>query len=94
MIRCRRQHLEERCTERGYTLAEVMPCVVAQDGDVWTVDETHPAYPRPGLGDAVAAGLAAVGITKSLVSRLLDRPCKCNERQQKLNELSHRLGLS
>ena len=94
MIRCRRQHLEDRCIERGYTLAEVMPCVVAQDGDTWTVDETHPAYPRPGLGDAVAAGLAVVGITKSRVTKLIGRPCGCPERQQRLNELSHRLGLS
>lgn len=23
-----------------------MACVVSQDGDIWTVDETHPAYPR------------------------------------------------
>jgi len=23
-----------------------MACVVSQDGDTWTIDETHPAYPR------------------------------------------------
>jgi hypothetical protein len=23
-----------------------MPCVVAQDGDEWTIDVDHPAYPR------------------------------------------------
>lgn len=94
MIRCHRRHLEDRCRERGYTLDEVMPCVVEQDGDNWTVDETHEAYPRPGLGDAVAAGLNAVGITKARVTRLLGKPCKCLERQQRLNEMSHRLGLS
>lgn len=46
MIRCRRQHLEARCRQRGYTLDEVRPCIVAEDGDTITVDETHPAYPR------------------------------------------------
>jgi hypothetical protein len=46
VIACRRSHLEARCTERGYTLDEVMPCVVAQDGDDWTIDVEHPAYPR------------------------------------------------
>lgn len=46
MITCHRMHLESRCAERGYTLDEVMPCVVAQDGDEWTVDVDHPAYPR------------------------------------------------
>jgi hypothetical protein len=46
MIVCHRSNLEARCAERGYTLAEVMPCVVAQDGDQWTIDVDHHAYPR------------------------------------------------
>ena len=46
MTTCHRSHLEARCRERGYTLDEVMPCVVAQDGDQWTIDVDHPAYPR------------------------------------------------
>jgi hypothetical protein len=46
MISCDRLHLVSRCRERGYTLDEVMPCVVAQDGDQWTIDTEHPAYPR------------------------------------------------
>ena len=46
MIACHRFYLESRCAERGYTLDEVMPCVVAQDGDEWTIDVDHPAYPR------------------------------------------------
>ena len=46
MIRCRMYHLEQRCRERGYTLDEVRPCIVSEDGDAITVDETHPAYPR------------------------------------------------
>jgi hypothetical protein len=39
-------YLSARCVERGYTLDEVTPCVVAQDGDNWTIDVEHPAYPR------------------------------------------------
>ena len=46
MITCHRSHLEARCRERGYTLDEVMPCVVAQSGDEWTIDVEHPAFPR------------------------------------------------
>jgi len=52
MISCRLSHLEARCHERGYTLDEVRACIVSEDGDRITVDETHPAYPRhqkPGL---------------------------------------------
>jgi hypothetical protein len=46
MITCHRSHLEARCAERGYTLDEVLPCVVSQDGDDWTIDVEHPAFPR------------------------------------------------
>lgn len=98
MITCHRSHLEARCRERGYTLAEVMPCVISQDGDLWTIDETHAAYPAAsrtsGLGDWVAAGLSAVGITPERVSAVTGRPCRCKERQQALNRLGARLGLS
>ena len=46
MTTCRSVFLEARCRERGYTLDEVMPCVVSQDGDQWTIDIDHSAYPR------------------------------------------------
>jgi hypothetical protein len=96
MIQCSLRHLEARCRERGYTLDEVRPCIVAEDGDRITVDETHAAYPRPrqpGLGDMMAAGLASVGITKERVSRVLGRDCGCAKRQQRLNDLGRKLGI-
>jgi hypothetical protein len=95
MIRCHLRHLEARCRQRGYTLDEVRACIVSQDGDQITVDETHSAYPRakPGLGDMVAAGLAAVGITKERVSKAIGKPCGCAKRQERLNELGRRLGI-
>lgn len=87
MIRVQKGSLEARCRQRGYTLHEVMPCVVSQDGDIWIVDETHPSYPRPkGLGDMVAAGLKTVGITEERVSKALGRPCGCPGRRQAMNE--------
>jgi len=46
MITTHRRHLEARCTERGYTLDEVLPCVVSQDGDEWTIDIESEFYPR------------------------------------------------
>jgi hypothetical protein len=46
MISCHRQHLVARCRQRGYTLDEVRPCIVSEDGDQITVDETHGSYPR------------------------------------------------
>ena len=41
---------------------------------------------RPGLGDYVAAGLSAVGITKDRVSNAIGKPCGCAKRQEALNE--------
>ena len=95
MIACRLRHLEARCRQRGYTLDEVRPCIVSEDGDTITVDETHPAYPRakPGLGDMVASGLSAIGITKERVSAAIGKPCGCAKRQAALNELGRRIGI-
>lgn len=95
MITGRRSSFESRCRERGYTLDEVRPCIVSEDGDRLVVDETHAAYPRakPGLGDMVAAGLAKVGITKERVSKAIGRDCGCAKRQAALNEFGKRLGI-
>lgn len=48
---------------------------------------------RPGLGDMVAAGLSAVGITKERVSKAMGRPCGCQGRQAALNKLGQKIGL-
>ena len=99
MIRCHRKHLEARCSQRGYTLEQVRPCIVSEDGDLITVDETHPAYPhaKPGLGDMVASGLAAVGITKERAQAVANavgvKDCGCAKRQAALNELGRRIGI-
>lgn len=96
MIRCRLHHLEAKCRQRGYTLDEARACIASQDGDKITVDETHPAYPRerkPGLGDMVAAGLSAVGVTKERVSKALGKPCDCPKRQEWLNAVGKLLGI-
>lgn len=39
-----------------------------------------------GLGDMVAAGLSAIGVTKERVSRAIGRPCGCGKRQQAMNQ--------
>lgn len=63
--------------------------IVRDYGDGWVeVDTLHPAYPRrapAGLGDMVAAGLSAVGITKERVSALVGGDCGCKKRQQAMN---------
>jgi len=46
MITCHQKYLKARCKQRGYNLDDVMSCVIKQDGDMWTIDETHEAYPK------------------------------------------------
>ena len=85
MITCHRAFLEARCSERGYTLEEVMGCVVSKDGDQWTVDVDHPAYPRvakevpPGVGTKLKKLLGMVGIKAS-------EGCSCNQRAKAMDE--------
>ncbi len=95
MITGRRSSFESRCVERGYTLHEVRACIVSEDGDTITVDETHPAYPRakPGLGDMVKAGLSAIGITEERISKAIGRPCGCSKRAESLNALGRKIGI-
>jgi hypothetical protein len=47
VIACKREHLAQRCAERGYLMDDVRDCIVSQDGDDIVVDETHPKYPHP-----------------------------------------------
>jgi len=83
MIRTNRKHLEERCRERGYSLEEVMPCVVKQEGDLWTIDPDHPAYPaskRSGSGP----GSILAGILKGMGLAPVES-CKCKGRAKKMD---------
>lgn len=91
MIQCHRSHLEARCRERGYTLDEVLPCVVSQDGDEWTVDVEHPAFPRVsrlpeppvppahGPGTELSKLLKRIGINPTPT-------CQCRAMSQKMDQ--------
>jgi hypothetical protein len=91
MITGRRVAFEARCRQRGYTRDEVQPCIVSQDGDTITVDETHPAYPRArtlegpapppapsGPGTELKKLLRLVGITATPT-------CPCNARAAQMD---------
>lgn len=80
-----------------------MICVFENGSHVCSVCGVHSPWPdvprtcvtpqRLGLGDIVASGLAAVGITKERVSAVVGGPCGCEERQEQLNALGRRLGI-
>ena len=52
-------------------------------------ETTHVA----GLGDMVASGLSAIGITKERVSAAVGGDCGCQKRQEALNELGRKIGI-
>ena len=88
-ITTHKKHLIFRCAERGYSIEEVMPCVIAQDGDNWTVDTSHPSYPSApksqkieisgGAGTELKRLLKLIGITASPT-------CSCNARAKTMDE--------
>lgn len=51
IITAHKKFLIQRCESRGYSIEEVMPCVVSQDGDEWVIDTDHKAYPIPRLNE-------------------------------------------
>lgn len=56
----------------------------------------HGCVKRPvkkGLGDMVAGGLSALGITEERVKKLVGGDCGCSKRKEFLNQLGKRIGL-
>lgn len=87
IVVCHRQFLESRCAQRGVPIDSAMACVVKADGDVLSVDTSHPAYPatRPamaakGAGTELKKLLAKIGITA-------EGDCKCNKRAAYINQM-------
>lgn len=88
-ITAHKKYLMFRCAERGYSIEEVMPCVISQDGDNWTIDTNHPTYPRlpkersqnaeGGVGTELKKLLKLIGITASPT-------CSCNARAKTMDE--------
>jgi hypothetical protein len=100
VIACHRAHLAARCRQRGYTLDEVRPCIVSEDGDQITVDETHGSYPRapkPGFVPPQAkaapqppAPTHGPGVELKKLLKLIGITatpnCSCNARARKMDE--------
>jgi len=53
----------------------------------------HVCASRRGLGDMVAGWLSAVGITPERVAAFTGKPCKCKQRQRRLNAIGRWLGI-
>lgn len=93
MITCRLQHLAARCRERGYTLDEVRPCIVREEGETLTVDESHEAYPREPRPGFVPQPSRPAGGPGTELKKLLKTigiqaapTCACNKRARLMDE--------
>lgn len=93
MISGPRSKFDDRYRQRGYTLDEVRPCIVSEDGDLVTVDETHPAYPRepkPGrqprpLAPQSGPGTELKALLKDWLGIEATPTCSCNAMARKMN---------
>ncbi len=74
---------KHRCTRCGYVTVYIPP---------WSERIKKPCWHK-GLGDRIADGLAFIGITKARVEEITGLPCKCQERQEYLNQFGKQLGL-
>lgn len=41
-----KQFLQDLCDDRGYDIEDVMPCVIAIEGENWTIDTSSPYFPK------------------------------------------------
>lgn len=93
-IKTNKKYLIERCEQRGYNIEDVMSCVIEMNGDLWTIDTNHPAYPLPknnstkttkkniqigGVGTEIKKLLSYIGIKSTPT-------CTCNARAKMLDE--------
>jgi hypothetical protein len=90
IIVCSKTHFLSRCKQRGYDLDQAILCVVEQNGEQWTVDTEHPAYPKKqpynsnktingGPGTELKKILSSVGIHA--------KPnCACNRKARIMDE--------
>jgi hypothetical protein len=67
--------------------------VVVKGGDTLAGLPFFACHPRRSLGDMVAAGLSAIGVTKERVSAVVGGDCGCHKRQEALNQLGRKIGI-
>ena len=87
MITGHRRGFELRCKSRGYTLDEVKACIVSEDGDMITVDETHEAYPQGIKIRQKGPGAELKALLKDWLGIEASPTCSCNAMARRMNTL-------
>jgi hypothetical protein len=95
MITTHKSNLIQICEERGYLLEDVLECVAKQDGDIWTIDEHHPKYPKikvdnnPKITKNIDLGEGVGTELKKILSWFninASPTCSCNLKAKTMNE--------
>lgn len=97
-----KKFLVDRCHQRGYSIEEVMPCVLEKlDGDIWVIDvdhESYPKFPRHNFADPKYKQIKTESFNigegvgtelKTLLSwmRIESQPnCTCNQKAKFMNQ--------
>lgn len=103
IVVCHRQFFESRCTQRGVSINDAMACVVKADGDVLSIDTSHPAYPatavrpppsrrtnQPAAARAAAPTKGPGTELKKILAKIgitATPTCSCNARARKMDEM-------
>jgi hypothetical protein len=81
----------ERLADRGYSLEEVRGCIVSENGDDVTVDESHGDYPRGNRGIGAVTSSGPGTELKAILSDWLgieaDERCGCRRMAARMDAL-------
>lgn len=97
VITCDVRHFIQRCAQRNCALHEAMPCVIHRDGDMWTIDTDHPAYPKtkreveplvyaPTQPSSCLAGTELKKLLKKWFNITATENCSCNARATTMDQ--------
>lgn len=82
------------CSKCGFSFPSTSGPVYRHcDALIEVSDESASQHVTAGLGDMVAAGLSAIGITKERVSAVVGGDCGCKKRQEALNNIGRKFGI-
>ena len=100
IMHLRREQVEARANERGYSIESIQPCFIKElEGGVWEVDVEHDAYPKAREPIAAASPAAELPpapelgpgaelkkLLKSWLGITASPNCACNARARQMDQ--------
>jgi len=100
IMQLRREHVEARANERGYSIESIQPCFIKElDDGLWEVDVEHDAYPKALPQDTAewsvqelppvpeeGPGTELKKILKNWLGITASPNCACNARARQMDE--------